>query len=107
MSEYSLKKHERLCKKSEFKTVYEKGRRLFSDHFVIMYLPNNLKYSRLGITVSKKIGNAVKRNRVKRLVREFFRLNKKDLPCGYDIVFIAKKGAEELNYFSVRFYNNI
>ena len=59
----------------------------------MIFKENGLGFTRLGITASKKTGNAVKRNRTKRLIREFFRLNKSFLPHGYDIVVVAKRGA--------------
>ena len=58
---------------------------------------NGLGITRLGLTVSRKTGNAVKRNRVKRLIREFFRLNDTCFPQGYDIVIAAKKDASYLD----------
>ncbi len=61
-----------------------------------MLTPNDLSYSRLGLSVSRKVGNAVKRNRVKRLIRELFRKNKDKFPKGYDIVFIPRKGFSTL-----------
>jgi ribonuclease P protein component len=53
---------------------------------------------RLGITVTKKTGNAVKRNRIKRLIREFFRLNKALFPAGQDLVIMAKRDVPPLTY---------
>lgn len=59
----------------EFREVRKKGRRFFGKNFIIYTLPNGLGRNRLGITASARVGNSVKRNRVKRLLREFFRLN--------------------------------
>ncbi|RLA94503.1 MAG: ribonuclease P protein component, partial [Deltaproteobacteria bacterium] len=69
-----------------------------TKNFVIIIHQNNRDLRRLGISVSKKVGGAVKRNRVKRLVREFFRLNKDQLPESKDFLFVAKPGSIELNY---------
>lgn len=63
---------------------------------------NGLGITRLGITASKRTGNAVKRNRIKRLVREFFRLNKERLPQGVDILIAAKNGAADLDFLSTQ-----
>lgn len=63
---------------------------------------NGLGITRLGLTVSRKTGNAVKRNRVKRLIREFFRLNDTYFPQGYDIVIAAKKDASYLDLQKIK-----
>lgn len=72
---YSFPPSARLLKGSEFQEARKKGRRFFGKNFIIYTLPNGLGFNRLGITASARVGNAVKRNRVKRLLREFFRLN--------------------------------
>ncbi len=57
-------------------------------------MPNRLKHNRFGITVGKKIGNAVKRNKVRRRIYEAFRLYEPNIKCGYDIVMVAKPLAQ-------------
>jgi len=78
------------------------GKRHHTRHFVVIIKQNGLGITRLGVTVSKKTGNAVKRNRVKRLIREFFRLNNSKIPHGYDIVVTAKKDASYLDLWKTK-----
>ncbi|WP_291322803.1 ribonuclease P protein component [Desulfonatronospira sp.] len=84
-------KHLRLVKRSWFKTCYTSGKRYHTRHFIIFVLPNGLDHWRLGITASRKIGPAVLRNRIKRLVRETFRLNQSQVPLNADYVVVTKK----------------
>ena len=101
MSNFSLKRTERIKKSAEFIIIYRKGARKESRHFKVAILGNNLPWSRLGITVGKKIGNSVQRNHVKRRIREYFRLHKVLLPSSSDIVFTAKQGAGQLPYAGI------
>ena len=79
--------------RSDFVNLNRSGKRYHTEHFIVFLKQNGLGIARLGVTVSKKIGNAAKRNRIKRLIRECFRLNKQCFPKGYDIITIAKKDA--------------
>jgi ribonuclease P protein component len=65
-------------------------------------MKNGQGTTRLGITVSKRVGNSVRRNRVKRLVREFFRLHKDSFPQGCDIVIAARKDADGLDFWKMK-----
>lgn len=99
---FSLGKHERLRRRKDFDLVFSDGSRRHTKNFTIILRLNGLQFSRLGVTVGKKVGNAVKRNRVKRYLREFFRLHKHKLPPSHDVVIIAKKDAATLAYHDVR-----
>ena len=91
MKRYAFKKSERLSEKKEFDSVFA-GKKKSSDGNLVLYvLPNVLGFSRLGIVVSKRFGNAPRRNKFKRLIREIFRLNKDALPRGIDIVVIPAR----------------
>jgi ribonuclease P protein component len=92
---------EKIRKRPEYLSIYQHGTRTYARHFTIVAQKNELGYGRLGITVSKKVGDAVCRNRVKRLIREFFRLNKTRLVASRDIVVIGKKGMPRLSYQDV------
>ena len=88
----------RLRRRSEFLEVQERGRRVHTPHFVVLFRARAGGGAgvRLGVTVSKKVGDAVRRNRVKRLVREAFRRGKTSFPASHDVVVVAKTGAATL-----------
>ena len=98
---FSFSKSERILKSEDYASVRLSGVSSYTEHFRVIYMPNDLGITRLGITVSKKIGNAVKRNRIKRILREFFRLNKSCFPYGCDTVIVARKDASHLSYYMI------
>lgn len=87
---YRFTKAMRLRGRNAFKPVFDARVRKFSGPLTFHGMPNDLPQCRLGISVSKRIGNAAKRNRIKRLLREAFRLAQHDWPRGYDIVCVVK-----------------
>lgn len=87
---YSFTKAQRLLKKKEYNDVFAEAKKIVSPDFIILYKPNTLGYARLGLALSKKhIAKAHDRNRIKRILRESFRLV--NLPA-VDIVVLAKPG---------------
>lgn len=84
-----------LKKNGEFQIVYNYGKKSYGKFSLIFFKDNNLEINRCGFVVSKKTGNAVCRNRLKRLFREYYRLNDYKLNQGYDIIFVAKRTAGE------------
>jgi len=87
----------RLQHASEFRGVFGL-RQSVADPLLVLYVrPNQLAYSRLGLSVSRKVGNAVVRNRWKRLVREAFRRHRHQLPAGLDLVVLPRQGVEPNN----------
>jgi len=92
----TLGKDARVRKRREFLQIQNAGRRIATRHFLVTYLCRGEAPPRLGVTVTKKIGNAVVRNRVKRAVREAFRVNAATLARGASIVVIARDGAGRL-----------
>jgi ribonuclease P protein component len=91
--QFSLTKADRILKRSEFIVLSKSGRKVQNAYFIACFAPGQQPHCRLGITVTKKVGKAVERNRIKRMVREFFRLNRQRLSGNWDINIIAKTRA--------------
>jgi ribonuclease P protein component len=101
MNPLSLPKTYLLSKKSEYDNVYLRGKRVHGEKFSLILLPNNLEHNRLGISIQGQLKGAAKRNRIKRIIREFFRLDRRflqeessrscELPS-MDIVITVRKG---------------
>ena len=92
MKKFGLPKACLLRKNKEFEQVYNQGKRLYGDGFTLIYRRNNLGYNRLGISIHRQIKGAVKRNRLKRIIRESFRLNREQYPPSADIVMAVRPG---------------
>ena len=97
-------KSRRLRARREFLAAQSSGVRIHTPHFVLIVArgPEPSAAARLGITVTRKVGDAVRRNRVKRVVREAFRLDPTFLPAGIDLLVIAKNGAPTLGLAQVQ-----
>jgi ribonuclease P protein component len=89
-----------ITKPKEYALVYDKGKSWACDLLVIKALPNELTLSRYGISVSKRVGSAVIRNRIKRLLREILRIA--PVRPGWDIIFIARPKAASTDYANLK-----
>ena len=92
---------ESLKKNQDFQSVYRKGRSYANKLLVMYVLENNMERNRLGISVSKKVGNSVVRHHVTRLVRESYRLQENIFKSGLDIVVIARANAASASYAEI------
>ena len=92
---------ESLKKNRDFRTVYRDGKS-YAKRLLVMYtLKNDSDRNRLGISVSKKVGNSVVRHHITRLVRESYRLHEEMFHSGWDIVVIARAGAKNASYHEI------
>ena len=87
-----------LKKNKEFQQVYKKGKSFANKYLVMIVLENGLEENRLGISVSKKVGNSVQRHRLTRLIRESYRLSEENYVKGQDIVVVARVNSRETGY---------
>ena len=90
-----------LKKYGDFQRVYKKGRSYANKYLIMYVLKQDTQENRIGISVSKKVGNSVVRHRLTRLIRESYRLNETRFVRGFDIVVIARPGAKERNFFDI------
>ena len=93
-----MKYSESLKKNKDFQLVYKCGKS-YANKYLVMYIKeNNTRKNRLGISVSKKVGNSIVRHRLTKLIRESYRLQEDRFRCGIDIVVIARIGAKGRTY---------
>ena len=86
---------------SDFKRLYYRGKSVVKKNIAVYYRKNRFSCNRLGITVSPKVGNAVVRNRVRRLIKENYRLLQ-GLCVGYDIVIVSRKRAADASFYDIK-----
>ena len=96
-----MKFSDSLKKNKDFQNVYRKGKSYANRYFVMYVLKNETEQNRLGISVSKKVGNSVIRHRITRLIRESYRLHEEMFNRGLDIVVIARGTAREVGYHEI------
>ncbi len=95
MHDSRYRKHERLRRRSDIARVFANRCSASDDVLIVQVAPNDLEWSRLALSVSRRIGNAVCRNFVRRRIREAFRTCKGELPRGLDVVCIARPAAKD------------
>ncbi len=82
----------------DFKRLYSRGKSIAAGYLVLYYQKNKLEKNVLGITVTKKLGKAVVRNRVRRLIRECYRLRENEMHIGYNMVLVARNRAADADF---------
>ena len=91
--------YETLKKNIEFQKVYKSGKSYANKYLVMYVLENGTDITRIGISVSKKVGNSIVRHRLARLIRESYRLHADEVMTGFDIIVVARTGLKNKDYF--------
>src|SRR5947207_321084 len=97
VSDTGLTRAQRIRSNADFQRVYAARTAVHSAELTLAYAANGLQFSRLGLSVGSKHGNAVRRTRIKRVYRAAFRAARPSLPAGFDYVMIPKKGAKDFS----------
>jgi ribonuclease P protein component len=92
---FALPRNRRIKNSREFASIYERRIRASDEHLLIWAAPNAVGRPRFGVSVSRKLGNAVRRTSLKRLLREAFRLSQHELPSDLDLILIPQRGTVE------------
>lgn len=98
LAPHAFPKDFRLLRRAQFKRVYDEGQRRSASLCTIFFRSNGLPQTRLGVTTPVRLGNAVFRNRLKRRLREVFRLNRTSIPGGWDIVMNPRQGVAKVAF---------
>src|SRR5215467_11908865 len=88
---FRFRPHEHLRRRADFQRVYDRRRSVSNDWLIVYACENGLPHLRLGLSVSRKVGGAVQRNRLRRLYREAFRLTRHEMPVGLDLILIPRR----------------
>jgi ribonuclease P protein component len=96
-----MQKSEALKENEDFREIYRTGKSLANKYLIMYVKKNNFDYNRVGISVSKKVGNSVIRHRVKRLIRECYRLSENSINSGLDIIVVARVNAKGRDYSDI------
>jgi ribonuclease P protein component len=112
LTQFSFSKDKRILKRKDFIRLSKQGKKVFTDYFIAIVTQGAENNNRIGITASKKVGNAPERNRIKRLIRENFRHRENNNLVTKDINIIARKGIvslsnKEINTELNRLFNKI
>jgi len=95
---YGLPRASRLVRRIEYDAVYREGRRRSSREFAVFLRPNGMELSRFGWSIKKALGNAVRRNRMRRRIREILRLHRQEIAPGWDIVIHPRSSVDTAEF---------